>query len=75
MSALLDSLCGSARLADCIRNDTAMGLITPPPVEMDEAFFIRSDLAFSMDRASGKHERDRERQALQAQQQRERCGI
>jgi hypothetical protein len=75
MSALLDSLCGSARLADCIRNDTAMGLITPPPVEMDERFFLRADLDYARDRASGKHERDRERWALQAQQQRERCGL
>jgi hypothetical protein len=75
MSALLDSLCGSARLADCIRNDTAMGLITPPPVEMDEAFFARSDLAYARARDDGSLERDRDHRALADQQQRERIGL
>jgi hypothetical protein len=36
MSAILDSALDAVRLADCIRNDIAMGLITAPPVEMDD---------------------------------------
>lgn len=43
MSAMLDSLCGRERLADCIANDTAMGLISAPAVEFDELFFRRVD--------------------------------
>lgn len=70
---MLDSLCGKDRLADCLRNDAAAG-IAPPPVEMDEAFFLRADLAYVKDRC-GKHERDRQHRALQAQQQRERTAL
>lgn len=43
MSARLDMLLDKTRLADCIANDTAMGLIPAPAVEFDEAFFARVD--------------------------------
>jgi hypothetical protein len=75
MSAMLDSLLNHDRLADCIRNDIAAGIAPPPPVEMDEEFFARVDLEYARDRRSGKHERDRQRRALQMQQQREGAAI
>jgi hypothetical protein len=75
VSACLDSLLDRERLADCIRNDTAMGLITAPPVEMDEAFFSRADQAYARARDDGSLERARDHKALQAQQQRERTGL
>jgi hypothetical protein len=70
MSAQLDSLLDRERLADCIRNDTAMGLITAPPVEMDELFFARADALYAQSRDDGYLQRARDHEALQAQQQR-----
>lgn len=45
MSAYLDSLLDAERLADIARNDAAAGFPPAPPVDLDEAFFRRSDLS------------------------------
>ena len=65
MSALLDSLCGKTRLADCLANDLAAGIA--PAVEMDEFFFARSDASQP---SAVERERRNDAKALQAQQQR-----
>jgi hypothetical protein len=63
MSARLDSLLDQDRLADIARNDAAMGA-TPPPVELDEVFFARADLAYAHARADGSLDRAKEHRAL-----------
>ena len=45
MSAYLESLLDPERRAACDANDAALGIPLAPPVELDEAFFIRSDMA------------------------------
>lgn len=65
MSALLDSLLGATRLADCLANDAA---IAAPPVEMDEAFFARVDMVPKSAIEAIKYSR-----ALEAQINREAC--
>ncbi len=52
MSARLETLLDLQRLSDCIQNDVLMG-IEPPPVEQDEAFFNRIDMAYARDKDSG----------------------
>ncbi len=52
MSACLDSLLDAGRLADIARNDILAGIV-PPPVELDEAFYNRVDLAYTRDKTSG----------------------
>ena len=49
MSAMLESLLLASgdpeRLADIARNDAIAGFPPAPPVELDELFFVRADLA------------------------------
>jgi hypothetical protein len=66
-SAMLDSLCGRARLADCIRNDIAAGITPAPAVERDEEFFIRADLSQP---SAEERARRNDARALSDQQQR-----
>lgn len=63
MSALLDSLLDAERLADLARNDAAAGFPPAPPVELDEAFFARSDLAMLGYKAAGGSSLANDRQA------------
>jgi hypothetical protein len=70
MSAMLDSLCGAERLADIARNDVLMG-IAAPAVELDEAFFQRSDLAYQRAKSDGSLTRWRDERALADQVQRQ----
>jgi hypothetical protein len=65
----------AARKDKIARKFAAMAEPVAPPVEMDDAYFLRSDLAYASARDSGELERSRDHAALQAQQQRERTGI
>jgi hypothetical protein len=70
MSAILDSALDSDRLADIARNDALMG-IAAPAVELDEAFFARSDAAYSAAKDDGSLTRSRDERALKSQIERQ----
>lgn len=70
MSSMLEHLLDAQRLSDCIDNDLAMGIVSAPPVELDEAFFERADLAYAQAKQSGELDRRRLHRAHELQQQR-----
>jgi hypothetical protein len=54
VSAYLDALLDAERLADITRNEIAAGIPPAPRVELDDAFFARSDLAMlALEQADG----------------------
>jgi hypothetical protein len=63
---MLDSLCGSERLADIARNDVLMG-IAAPAVEFDAHFFAKVDADHQRAKDDGSLTRWRDEMALQQQ--------